>query len=365
MNYVLPVDGNDVTILGIMASMEISAANEFSDFLNNQFTALGKPDWFENIRNLRRSQGAPFNYNSATDLRFVLSEATHYDSQIWHLIPNMNQTWVNAADNLRKKLNQLHHQQLRPDLHTLLQVSFLFQQVTEGPGLEVASWARAVTSRVKAILAGSFQPPLAPTPQVAKPQAVKEIEEEYETVKKEIEKRPPWGARWNGPKPKRELTVDRRTRDIYDANGESVKHELGELGDQVTAMWLRYFPLGGEVWVDEDGATMAYIKGIPTMVGWFGPAPDEEKDNVRGFALPRDYEFTGTDIIDLETRSMLSRNAGEPIQDHLELLAKKISPGAKLNITDYGDLFEPVDEGEPIRITRLHKGIWFPGQLPG
>jgi hypothetical protein len=110
---------------------------------------------------------------------------------------------------------------------------------------------------------------------------------------------------------------------------------------------------------------MAYIKGTPTMVGWFGPAPDEDTDNVRGFVLPREYEFTGTDIIDVETRSMLSKNAGEPVKDHLALLAKRVSPGAKLNITDYGDLFEPVEEGEPTRIARFHKGIWFVGQLPG
>ena len=365
MNYTLPVDDNDVTILGIMASMEISAANEFSDFLNNQFTSMGQPDWFEDIRHLRKSQGAPFNYNSAKDLRFILNEATQHDSQIWHLIPNMNQMWVNAADALRKKLNQLHHQQLKPDLHTLLQVSSLFQQVTEGPGLEIASWARAVTSRAKAILAGTFEAPSASAPELAKPQAVKEIEEEYENVRKEIEKRPPWGAKWTGAKPKRELTVDRHTRDIYDANGESVKHELGELGEQVTSMWLRYFPRGGEVFVDDDGATMAYIRGVPTMVGWFGPAPDEDKDNVRGFVLPRDYEFRGQDIIDLEAKSLLSNNADEPISEHLELLAKSVQEGTRLNITDYGDLFVPVDEGEPMRLARMHKGIWFPGQLPG
>jgi hypothetical protein len=357
MNYVLPVDDDDVKILGIMARMEISAANEFSEFLNNQFVAAGNPDWFQDVRHYRRSLGAPFNYDSPNDLRFVLNEATQHDSQIWHLIPNINQVWVNAADNLRKKLNQLHHQQLRPDLQTLFQISSLFQQVTEGPGLEVAGWARAVKSRVQAILAGTFERPVTPTPEPAKPEVVIEIEREYEIVKKDFEKRPPWGARWTGPKPTRELTLDRHTRDIYDSNGISVKHELGEMGDQVLGIWLRYFPRGGEVFVDADGATMAYIKGIPTM--------DEEKDNVRGFVLPREYEFTGTDIVDLESRSLLSRNAGEPIADHLALLAKQIGPGTKLNITDYGDLFVPVEEGEPIRITRLHKGIWFPGQLPG
>jgi hypothetical protein len=365
MSFTLPQDSNDVTILGIMASMEIAAAKEFSEFLNNQFKAAGELDWFENIRHFRKSLGAPFNYNSANDLRFVLNEATQHDSQIWHLIPNMNQIWVNAADNLRKKLNQLHHQQLRPDLSTLFQISTLFQQVTEGPGLEVAGWARAVKSRVQAILAGTYKPSEVLAPEPDKPKAVKEIEQQYQTVKREFEQRPPWGAKWAGEKPGRELTLDRHTRDIYDSNGVSVKHELGQLSGQVTAMWLRYFPLGGEVWVGEDGATMAYIKGTPTMVGWFGPAPDEDKDNVRGFVLPREYEFTGTDILDVESRSMLSNNAGEPISEHLALLSKGIPEGSKLNITDYGDLFIPVDDGEPKRITRMHKGIWFPGQLPG
>jgi hypothetical protein len=222
-----------------------------------------------------------------------------------------------------------------------------------------------VKSRAQAILAGTFQPPHDPTPEPDKPAAVKEIEKEYETVKKEIEKRPPWGARWTGQKPARKLTLDRRTRDIYDSNGISVNHELGELAEKVTSMWLRYFPLGGEVWVDHDGATMAYIKGIPTMVGWFGPAPDEDSDLVRGFVLPRDYEFTGEDIIDLESSSRLSANSAEPIRDLILELSERFLPGTKLSITDYGDLFVPVHEGNPKRVARMHKGSWFAGQLPG
>lgn len=365
MSFILPVDENDVTILGIMARMEISAAEEFSWFLNNHFNAEGRPNWFEDLRHYRKSLGAQFNYNSANDLRFVLNEATQQDSQIGHLIPNISQMWVNAADNLRKKLNQLHHQQLRPDLQTLLQISSLFQLVTEGPGLEVAGWARAVKSRVQAILAGTFQPSRVLPPEREKPQSVKEIEKEYAAVKGEIEKRPPWGARWTGPKPSRQLNLDRNTRDIYDSHGISVMHELGEIGERVTSIWLRYFPLGGEVWVDHDGATMAYIKGIPTMVGWFGPAPDEDSESIRGFVLPRDYEFIGHDIIDLDSALSLSASTVEPIRDLILMLSEKLPPGTKLNITDYGDLFVPVDEGDPKRVARMHKGTWFAGQLPG
>ncbi len=364
-NFVLPVDNNDITILGIMASMELAAANEFSEFLDSRFRALGQPDWFDDIRQYRRSVNAPFNYLAPNDLRFVLGEATLVDSQIWHLLPNINHAWVNAADGLRKKLNQLHHQQLRPDLYTLFQVASLFDSVTSGPGLEVASWARAVKGRVQAILSGSFQRPEIPVAPAPLPAEVKEIEKEYEQVKKEFEKRPPWGAKWTGPKPERKLMLDRQTRDIYDPNGESVKSELGQIGDQVVARWLRYFPLGGEVWVDADGAAMGYIKGTATMIGWFGPAPDENTNVVRGFVLPREYEFSGTDVVDLDTGRLLSKSAGEPVLEHIALLAQNLSEGEKLNITDYGDLFVPVDDGEPVRIARMHKGIWFEGHLPG
>jgi hypothetical protein len=61
----------------------------------------------------------------------------------------------------------------------------------------------------------------------------------------------------------------------------------------------------------------------------------------------------------------LAKSAGEPVQGHIHILAKRLETGTELNITDYGDLFVPVDEGEPRRVTRMHKGIWFPGQLPG
>ncbi len=364
-NFALPIDDNDITILGIMASLELTAANEFSEFLELRFGAQGEPDWFENIRHYRRSVNSPFNYLAPNDLRFVLGEATLADSQIWHQIPNINQMWVNAADGLRKKLNQLHHQQLKPDLNTLFQVASLFDAVTTGPGLQVSAWARALKGRVQDILSGKFVKPVLAEVPVVLPPELKEIEKDYEEAKKEFEKRPPWGARWTGPKPERKLTLDRHTRDIYDLNGNSVKDELGQMGDQVVSLWLRYFPLGGEVWVDSDGAAMGYLKGTATMVGWFGPAPDENTSVVRGFVLPKEYEFTGTDVMEIETGLQLSKNAGEPVSEHIALLAQKLSTGAKLNITDYGDLFTPVADGVPVRIARMHKGIWFSGHLPG
>lgn len=362
--FALPVDEDDITILGIMASLEIAAANEFSQYLDSRFKAEGEMNWFENIQHYRRSINSPFNYLAPNDLRFVLGEATLPDSQIWHLIPNINQMWVNSADGLRKKLNQLHHQQLKPDFNTLYQIASLFDAVTAGPGLAVSSWARALKGRVQDIRSGRFQKPVDPGLPTTVPPEVAEIEKEYQEVKKDVEKRPPWGGKWTGPKPARKLTLDRHTRDIYDSNGISVKEELGELGDQVIAIWLRYFPLGGEVWVDSDGATMAYQKGLAKMIGWFGPDPDENSEVVRGFVLPREYEFVGNDVVELETRLMLSSISRDSVQQIFDRLSLEIEVGSRLNITDYGDLFVPVIEGPPRRLWRMHKGIWFPGHLP-
>jgi hypothetical protein len=363
--FALPVDEDDITILGIMASLEIATANEFSQYLDSRFKAEGEPNWFENIQHYRRSINSPFNYLAPNDLRFVLGEATLPDSQIWHLIPNINQMWVNAADGLRKKLNQLHHQQLKPDLNTLYQIASLFDAVTAGPGLAVSSWARALKGRVQDIRSGRFQKPVDSTSTFPFPAEISVLEREYEVVKRSVEKRPPWGAKWTGPKPARRLTLDRHTRDIYDSNGLSVKSELGQIGEQVIALWLRYFPLGGEVWVDSDGATMGYLKGTATMVGWFGPGPDEQTDSVRGFVLPKEFEFTGADILDIESGALLTESAEESVKALMIQLSESLPRGTRLNITDYGDVFVPVSEGEPKRVMRMHKGVWFSGQLPG
>ena len=365
MEHFLPEDQNPVTILGIIGTMEIAAAEEFSTFLNNRFQAEGNLDWFEDVRQYRKSYGDPFSYKDSKDLRFVLGEAALPDSQIGHQIPNLDLMWINNANMLRKKLNQLHHQQLSPDLNTLYQVSSLFHQVAAAPGLEIAGWAGAVKTRAKDILSGAYVGPKTPTPTPELPEPVRDIEREYEKTQRVRDKRPPWGARWTGPKPERQLSLDRHTRDIYDEDGKSVKKELGTLGDQVVETWLRYFPRGGEVWVDPDGAAMGYIKGKATMIGWFGEVPDEDPTQVRGFVLPFEYEFDGKDIVDLGTKKKLSAVSEDPNATELTDVTKSIQLGTRLNITDYGDLFAPVEEGDPLRITNLHKGIWFPGHLPG
>jgi len=360
----LPVDDNYITILGIINALELRAANELSAFLNSQFVALGKAQWFEEIKQYRLSQNEPFTYKSPKDLRFILGESSAQDSQIWHLIPNAAQVWFNAANTLRLKLNLFHHQQLAPTLNTLLQMSTLFDQVATAPGLEVAAWAKALQTRTKSILDGTFHPQVA-APQPTVPAGSEEVLEQYEVeIKKQVE-RPAWGARWAGEKPERKLTLDRNTRDIYNSNGVSVKQELGDLANHVISIWLQYFPRGGEVWVAEDGATMGYIKGLPKMIGWFGASPDEASGQVRGFALEHDYELVENDIKHLSSELLLSKTAIGNVAALISSISAKTGPGTVINITDYGDIFIPALEGQPVRLAHAHKDVWFHDHLPG
>ena len=360
----LPETDDYVLLLGIIAALELQTAKELEKLIDVQFKASGESDWFESIRHYRQSRGEPFGYKSSTDLRFLLSEATHEDSQIWHLIPGVSNAWMNAAENLKFKLNQFHHQQLSPDLNTLLVIATLTNTVATGPELDSALWARALISRSKGILSGSYVPKAQesfPNP----PEEIAEIEKKYTEVIEARAKRPPPGSLWIGERPRRHLTLDRQTRNVYDRNGISVMAELEQRATEVIDKWLWYFPLGGDIFVADDGAVMGYIKGDKYMIGWLGQEPEEYSSQVRGYVLPHEYSFSGDSITHTITGHKLQDVARDECDELVNKLVGKLQPGTAISISDYGDLFVPIEEGEPERIATAHRGIWFPGHLPG
>jgi hypothetical protein len=362
--FTLPETDDQVLLLGIIAALELETAKEFETLIQAQFQAAGETDWFGSIKQYRKSLGEPFTYKSPRDLRFILSEATHEDSQIWHLIPGLDRAWISAANSLKLKLNQFHHQQLSPDLNNLLVVSTLINTVGTGPGINSAAWARALIGRTKTILSGTHVPKV--QSEIPNPtKEIIEIEEKYTKVIEARIKRPPLGTPWLGERPDRHLTLDRRTRDIYDMNGISVMNEINQVGSEVIDKWLWYFPLGGDIFVAEDGAVMGYIKGDKYMIGWLGSEPEGYSNQVRGYVLPQSYTFTGESIIESTSGEDLSEVARQDVGQLITVLSDKIKPGTVLSASDYGDLFVPVDYGDPVRLATAHRGIWFPGHLPG
>jgi hypothetical protein len=364
LSLTLPETDDPVLLLGIIAALELETAKGLEQLIDSQFKASGEHDWFESIQHYRHSRGESFGYKSPTDLRFLLSEATHEDSQTWHLIPGVSQIWMNAAQNLKLKLNQFHHQQLSPDLNTLLVIATLINTVATGPNLESARWARALIGRTKSLLEGSYTPK-SQTPILNPPEQIIEIEQKYSEVIEARTKRPPLGSPWFGARPDRHLTLDRNTRDVYDKNGISVMGEITQQGTEVIDKWLWYFPLGGDIFVAEDGAVMGYIKGDKYMIGWLGLEPEGYSKQVRGYVLQHDYVFVSGTVIDTNTGLKVHEVARNDCSELLNRLSEKVHSNTTLSISDFGDLFVPVGEGEPERLATAHRGTWFPGHLPG
>lgn len=179
----------------------------------------------------------------------------------------------------------------------------------------------------------------------------------------EVKKRPPVGNEWIGEPGERIVDLSRATRDVYE-KGISIRKELGDDADKKITSWLRYYPQGGKLRIDTDGAILGFKQGVGYLIGWLGDEPGVKKEESRGFYLPHEYEFVATDIRDVHSGELLSNVTKEPIDWILDDLALKVPFNALLNITIYGDLVFTSDDGTEVKVASLHKDVWFPGHLP-
>ena len=354
------IDNDDkIAIGGTMLSLANDFTDELFEFLNNQFLAKGQTDWFQDIKGYRYQVNGNFPYDHPKDLRFLLSEASRGDSQIAYLIPGFDPRWKNQAIELKKKYNLLFHQQLPPTLESLRYISGYIADLSNQSGFELVNYARATFGRVIKIISGEFQPL---TTSVAPETAA---EKKLEEVIKEYEKRPPLGEKWTDSIPERVLKLNKQTKDIVDQQGNSVKHELGDIGDLVIKTWLSYYNASGEIFVAGDGAVMAFRQGIPTMIGWFGKRYEEDSAEVKGFVVNHEYKLTEKDIVETSTDKHLAGHCVEYPHNLIdELRALELSQHETLYMTDYGDLFIQSEDGEPKKLANVTKDNWFAGHLP-
>jgi hypothetical protein len=103
------------------------------------------------------------------------------------------------------------------------------------------------------------------------------------------------------------------------------------------------------------------------LVGWVGEEPNIDKDEARGFFVSHKYEFTGSDVIDIETGEVLSNVAEDSVDNLVNgLTVWGLPRGSRINVSIYGDVvYTDPDSEKESKITLVHKGIWFPGHLPG
>ena len=363
MTIPLPNSESIAEIAGIQYVLTTAFAKEFHELVDQRISSKAPGiDWFALVNSERvKKKLAP--YDHPKDARFLLSEAIYFNSPVRMVLPEIDDVAQKLAHKVRAILNRWSHGQVEPTSTAFLELLYPLGDLCNLVGLKLSEDLDKLIERTKAIKNLVWVPKdTVPQPLSKDAQAyVKKIED----VVEEVKRRPPVGSPWIGEKSKRKVQLNRALLDITE-NGESIKHEFGEKADEKIRELLRYYPLGSDLRIDTDGAILGYKKGDPYLVGWVGEEPDVDPEEVRGFFLPHEYEFIATDILDIVTQVRLSTVAEEPIDDLLNALtAKNVPLNAVFNVSIYGDVvFTTADETER-KITKVHKGIWFPEQLAG
>ena len=353
----LPVEENPEFIAGISYSLAQKFGEELGEYIHNIYAADNQPDWFHQLRLWRESQNQPFVFDDFRDPRFILTEQQKDDSPLRQIIPGWNQAWFNNASALKKRLNTWSHHRAKPSIQNLKALAELMATLVSG--FQIEDDTKALVSRCKSILDGSFVPKVADKQDVVS-EAAPEVREEvvrYEEV-------PPIGSRWLKPLPTRKLKLIKSTGDLLDS-GRSVKEQLGPGADEIMRKWFVYFPAGGEVFVDDQsGAVIGFKKGDAYLIGWFGVEPDYSPGKIRGFFLPKEYQYTGLDVVDTATGKRLLDIPDVSAKSLVADIAAQATEGEYIFITDYGDVAIELEDGGFKKITEADAGSWFPGALP-
>lgn len=353
----LPNTGSASEFAGIYYVLAKAFADEFFSRADGQIRAkAGEINWFALINTERANKGLP-PYHDARDPRFLLAEAAWHESILREVISGIDSTWVTAAMKLKSLLNKWSHHQVEPKPTTFLELLYPMRAITSASDFDLDARIEELITRTK-LIRDMVWVPEGETPSL--PADAKDYADEVEQKIQEIKRRPPVGSPWIGEPGKRRVKLSKALRDITEA-GASIKAELSPDPELKITEFLRYYPNGGDLRVDDDGAVLGYVKGDPVLVGWLGEEPDVQEDEIRGFINSRDYIFEGNDIRDSVTGTLLSEVAEEPIEALINGLNVwgGLSIGSVVNVTEYGDLVFVTDQGETKRITRIHKGIWF------
>jgi hypothetical protein len=362
-SFGLLIAEDEVAIAGTIHAFARMFGSELGEKVNAVLTERASPNWFRTLTQARK-EAAQVVYEDFRDPRFLLKESLDDEGIIHLAIPNFDSDWKVAASALRRKLNSWSHGSLDANLDTFLQITQGLLFLSERSGLSIAENLKVSVNRARAIQAGLF------VPEDAKPEIQLTIQDEQfvanlKSKRAEISKRPPVGSEWQGEKGTRKIIISKQLHDVTE-DGVSIKDQLGTDPDAVIESWLRYYPIGGEAKVAQDGAVMGFRKGQAYLIGWLGdPAPTRSTNSLMGFALPYEYLFIQNDVRDLTSGRLLSIEATENTSELVQELGKHLKDGDFLSATAYGELFVETEGFDPQILTTVHKNIWFKGHLPG
>ena len=348
--------GSPVEIAGTFAVVVREFGNQLGATVDARFSAVGVPDWFVKIRDVRRNAGLPL-YDDKFDPRFLLKETTLEDSPVRDAISGFDEHWRREGYILLRRINSWQHFSVEPNVQNLEIVMAQIWDLALQSGLPMAQSLAALVKRLRNIRDGVY---ISVEPAIA-PKIENSIDVAFSTklLEKVVEhtKHPPIGAPWNGPLGNRRIVISKALRDVTE-KGISILSQLPG-GEDQAERWLRYYPRGGEARVSEDGAVTGFIKGQPTLIGWIDVSEYENMSEIHGFMSMDEYIFTGDDIETASAGERLSKVAKEPILPLIAALSEVVPVGTKINKTSFDELVVQNDDGTMRKIAHVHPGIWF------
>jgi hypothetical protein len=348
-NLQLPSADNQAQVYGTIFSVLSSIGYELGARYDEKLKVTHGENWFKDLQ-LQRD----ITYKSMFDPAFVLAEPYHFSNSPTRACLPTTQDFYQMLQKARYIRNSWAHLNVEPSFASLEKDLKFLQMFCHAADLGLFEFIKQARTRIRDIVERGWVPVTAQNNSIEmqaeidrlqafmaslKADQVKAQEEAAANDLVEIElriakqERPSIGQEWKGDLGLRKLMLIRQTTDLYDVVAKrSVKNELLPEPDVKIANWLTIMPIGGEVYVADDGAVGAFVQGIMRLIGYLGLEPEVPEHELRGFFTLEDFVVKDGKLnsVDYET---------EPLA--IELLRGfelRAMDGAVVRCTTYGDV---------------------------
>jgi len=348
-NLQLPTADKPGQVYGTIFSVLSAIGYELGARYDEKLKVTHGENWFKDLQAQREVK-----YQSMFDPSFVLAEPYHYSNSPTRACLPPTQDFYQLLKQARYLRNSWAHLNVEPSFASLEKDLKFLQKFCHAAGLGLVEYIKQARTRIRDIVERGWIP-------AVEQEITKEMQAEIDRLKLlmaglkadqvkaqqdaeakdlvEVEQRiakqerPLIGQEWKGELGSRKLMLIRQTGDLYDvAAKRSIKSELIPDPESKIASWLAIMPIGGEVYVADDGAVAAYVQGVMRLIGYLGLEPDVPENELRGFFTLEDFVVRNGAIesADYET---------EPLQvDLLKGFELRAMDGAFVRCTTYGDV---------------------------
>ena len=150
--------------------------------------------------------------------------------------------------------------------------------------------------------------------------------------------------------------------DIVDSeSAESLRERLSDRANAAISYWASLRPMG-DLRLAEDGAVGAYISGVFRLIGYLGPEPQGDAEQIQGFAIVALYRVTESEILDSQSGRSLLAAASVDVAPIIATILAAVPAGGTIRVTNYGDVVR-IDDAGKTKVAHVTPEQWFPGQL--